>query len=72
MEEKIRTRRGQNKTRWNEKIVQISRVTKVCKGGKKLSFRVVLIIGNENGKVGIGTGKADDVVNAIAKATTKA
>ena len=70
--EKIRTRRSQNKNRWTEKIVQISRVTKVCKGGKKLSFRVVIIIGNENWKVGIGTGKADDVVNAITKATAKA
>ena len=42
--------------RWNERVVQISRVTKVCKGGKKLSFRAVVIIGNENGQVGVGVG----------------
>ena len=69
MEENVKTkpRRQQNpnRNRWNERIVQISRVTKVCKGGKKLSFRVVIVIGNENGKVGVGVGKADDVVNAI-------
>ena len=35
------------------------------KGGKKLSFRAVVIIGNENGQVGIGVGKADDVVGAV-------
>ena len=57
---------------WNERVIQISRVTKVCKGGKKLSFRAVMAIGNENGKVGIGTGKADDVINAISKAINNA
>lgn len=76
MEENTKTRprrpQNPNRNRWNERIVQISRVTKVCKGGKKLSFRVVIVIGNENGKVGVGVGKADDVVNAIAKATASA
>ena len=56
--------------RWNERVVQISRVTKVCKGGKKLSFRAVVIIGNENGQVGVGVGKAEDVINAITKTST--
>lgn len=62
----------QNRERWAEKVIQISRVTKVCKGGKKLSFRAVLAVGNEKGQVGVGVGKADDVINAIAKATTDA
>jgi len=68
------TRRASNqfKERWTERIIQISRVTKVCKGGKKLSFRAVIALGNENGTVGVGVGKADDVVNAISKATTSA
>jgi small subunit ribosomal protein S5 len=66
--------RVQNNTRekWNEKVVEISRVTKVCKGGKKLSFKAVVIIGNENGQVGVGVGKADDVINAITKGITDA
>ena len=52
---------------WNEKVVQIKRVTKVCKGGKKLSFSAIVIIGNRNGKVGVGHGKAEDVSTAITK-----
>ena len=54
-----------------ERLIKISRVTKVTKGGKKLSFRAVVVIGNENGKVGVGVGKAEDVVNAFKKAKTK-
>ena len=51
-----------------ERLVQISRVSKVTKGGKKLSFRAIIIIGDEKGRVGIGVAKADDVVNAFKKA----
>ena len=58
--------------KWNERVIQISRVTKVCKGGKKLSFRAVVVVGNEAGKVGVGVGKADDVINAITKGITDA
>ena len=42
----------------------------MTKGGKKLSFRAIVVIGNENGQVGIGVAKADDVVNAFKKAKT--
>ena len=51
-----------------ERLIKISRVTKVTKGGKKLSFRAVVVIGDENGQVGVGVGKAEDVVNAFKKA----
>jgi small subunit ribosomal protein S5 len=53
-----------------ERLIKISRVTKVTKGGKKLSFRAVVVIGDENGQVGVGVGKAEDVVNAFKKAKT--
>lgn len=53
-----------------ERLVQISRVSKVTKGGKKLSFRAIVVIGNEKGKVGVGVAKADDVINAFKKAKT--
>lgn len=53
-----------------ERLIKISRVSKVTKGGKKLSFRAIVVIGDENGKVGIGVAKADDVVNAFKKAKT--
>jgi small subunit ribosomal protein S5 len=61
-----------NQKLWNEKVVQIKRVTKVCKGGKKLSFRAVVIIGNEIGSVGVGIGKAEDIISAITKGITDA
>ena len=51
-----------------ERLIKISRVSKVTKGGKKLSFRAIVVIGDENGKVGVGVAKADDVVNAFKKA----
>lgn len=57
---------------WMEKVVQIRRVTKVVKGGKKLSFRAVVIVGNGKGNVGVGVGKASDVVSAIQKAAVDA
>jgi small subunit ribosomal protein S5 len=52
---------------WQERVVQIKRVTKVVKGGKKLSFRAVVIVGNERGQVGVGVGKASDVIGAVKK-----
>lgn len=69
------SRKKTNKTKekesdWQEKVVQVRRVTKVVKGGKKLSFRAVLIIGNEKGQVGVGVGKASDVIGAVKKAVT--
>lgn len=55
---------------WQERVVQIRRVTKVVKGGKKLSFRAILVIGNEKGEVGVGVGKASDVIGAVKKAAS--
>jgi small subunit ribosomal protein S5 len=54
-------------TQWTEKVVQVRRVTKVVKGGKRLSFRVITIVGDGEGKVGVGVGKSSDVVGAIQK-----
>jgi small subunit ribosomal protein S5 len=62
----------QNQKIWVEKVVQIKRVTKVCKGGKKLSFRAIVIIGNKIGQVGVGIGKAEEIITAITKAITDA
>ena len=53
-----------------ERLIKISRVSKVTKGGKKLSFRAIVVIGDEKGQVGVGVAKADDVVNAFKKAKT--
>lgn len=54
-------------TQWTEKVVQVRRVTKVVKGGKRLSFRVITIVGDGEGRVGVGVGKSSDVVGAIQK-----
>jgi small subunit ribosomal protein S5 len=51
-----------------EKVIQIRRVTKVVKGGKKLSFRAIVVVGNGKGSVGVGVGKSSEVVGAIQKA----
>ncbi len=53
---------------WIERVVQIRRVTKVVKGGKKLSFRAIVIVGNKKGQVGMGCAKAAEVIIAIQKA----
>ncbi|BAQ65780.1 30S ribosomal protein S5 [Geminocystis sp. NIES-3709] len=55
---------------WQERVVQIRRVSKVVKGGKKLSFRAIVVVGNEKGQVGVGVGKAGDVINAVRKAVS--
>jgi len=57
-----------SKVQYDEKIVQIKRVTKVVKGGKKMTFRAVVIIGDNKRKVGVGIGRAEDVNLAIDKA----
>ena len=67
---KKNTRRNDNDTKFVERLIKISRVSKVTKGGKKLSFRAIVVIGDENGLVGVGVAKASDVVNAFKKAKT--
>ena len=52
---------------WQERVIQIRRVSKVVKGGKKLSFRAIVVVGNEKGQVGVGVGKASDVIGAVRK-----
>jgi small subunit ribosomal protein S5 len=52
----------------NDKLVYINRVTKVVKGGKRLSFSALVVTGDGNGHVGIGVGKANSVPEAISKA----
>ena len=53
---------------YEEEVLQIDRVTRVVKGGRRLRFRATVVIGNRNGKVGVGVGKSEEVVGAIQKA----
>ena len=64
----LRRNDKRNETKLTERLIKRSRVSKVTKGGKKLSFRAIVVIGDEKGQVGVGVAKADDVVNAFKKA----
>ncbi|MFP4393643.1 MAG: 30S ribosomal protein S5 [Anaerolineales bacterium] len=56
----------------DERVIDITRVSTVVKGGRTFHFRVVAVVGDNQGKVGIGIGKARGVPDAIGKATTRA
>ncbi len=55
-----------------EKVVQVNRVSKKTKGGDKRSLSVLVVVGDKQGKVGVGLGKAGDVQSAVRKGTTYA
>ena len=57
---------------YEQKLLELARVTRVVKGGRRFRFRAVLIIGNRNGKVGVGVAKGADVSESIRKAFNNA
>ncbi|HHP7230221.1 MAG TPA: 30S ribosomal protein S5 [Xenococcaceae cyanobacterium] len=67
-----KNRSKDKESNWQERVVQIRRVSKVVKGGKKLSFRAIVVVGNEKGQVGVGVGKAADVIGAVRKGVADA
>ena len=57
---------------FEEKIIQVHRVSKKTKGGNKIGFSVLVVVGDKKGKVGVGLGKAPDVASAIRKGVSVA
>lgn len=65
-------RRPEERDGLTKKLIAVNRITKVVKGGKKMRFAALVVVGDENGKVGYGMGKANEVPEAIEKASTQA
>lgn len=72
MAEKNNKVRLTNESELKDRLVAINRVTKVTKGGRTFTFAAIVVVGNENGIVGWGLGKAGEVTAAIAKAVESA
>ena len=69
-ENRNRPREDKPRSEYEEHVLEVDRVSRTVKGGKRMRFRALVIIGNRAGKIGMGIGKATEVVDAVAKATT--
>ncbi|MBI5151738.1 MAG: 30S ribosomal protein S5 [Candidatus Pacebacteria bacterium] len=64
--------RSREPKEFDEKVIQVNRVSKKTKGGNQMGFSILVVVGDKKGRVGVGLGKAKDVLSAIQKAVKKA
>ncbi len=69
---RFRARQTEDSTDWIDRLVTVNRVAKVVKGGRRFSFNAIVVVGDGKGNVGAGLGKANEVADAIGKATEDA
>lgn len=63
---------GKDQSNMVDQVISVRRVTKVTKGGKRFSFSALVVSGDQNGRIGLASGKSKEVSSAIAKATNRA
>jgi len=68
----MRTSRFQPEKEFEEKVIQVNRVSKKTKGGNQIGFSVLMVVGDKKGRVGVGLGKAPDVLSSIKKGVRRA
>lgn len=71
-ERKFNPEFGREKSEFDQKVLDIRRTARVVAGGRRFSFRATVVVGNRNGKVGLGVGKGSDVSGAVEKAVYQA